>query len=428
MSIKIRKISAILILLIVLQIIGNLSISLADGEPELKIDVNNAIIQISNQEFTGSEVKPEVRVIYNNSQLSYGTDFTVEYRNNVSAGTAIAEITGIGAYTGTVTKRFQITPKSIKKLKIDVTEYYTYTGEKRNATIKIYDNNKKLKIDTDYKLDYKNNIKTGKATVKIQGKGNFSGSIDKNYFIVPKKAKIKKIIMNSKFTKATITWEKDSTATGYSIYMATSKEGNYTKIKNIKDKKTTEYVAKNLNPKKTYYFKVRSYKLINDKKVYSKSYSNAKTNTELLAEVKLTSTSNSKNRNTNLAQASKAINGLVLKPGESFNWFRVVGPTSAKKGYKVAAIFKDKKHAMGMGGGICQVSTTLYQAALKAKLKIIERHQHSLPVTYTTLGKDATVTYGANNLIIRNNKKYAIKLVTTAKNNSTTCKIYKVNY
>ncbi|MCI9063978.1 MAG: hypothetical protein HFJ17_05200 [Clostridia bacterium] len=319
--------------------------------------------------------------------------------------------------------------KSIKNLKLIVdTSNHTYSGKERNASVKIYDNGIKLKENQDYTLSYKKNKNTGKARVTIKGINNYNGTIKKTYKIVPRKAKIKSVIMNTKNTEATITWNQDKQASGYVIFSATSKDGKYKKIKNVSDKKRTTYTVKKLNPKKTYYFKIRSYKMIDNKKAYSKEYSDAKTNTGLIAKVTLSSTSGSKNRNTNLKLASKAIKGTVLKPGQSFNWFKVVGEATAAKGYKSAPVFVNKKHAMGLGGGVCQVSTTLYQTAKKVNLKIVERHTHSLPVSYTTKGKDATVTYGVKNLIIKNNKKYAIKLVTSSEGKSTTCKIYKVNY
>lgn len=390
-------------------------------------EINTISSTLSNQTYSGEEIKQNVVIKYNDIILVEDEDYIVTYSNNINVGTAKVTIQGIGNYTGTITKTFKITPKPIKNLKINVTSTYTYTGKARKASVKIYNNNK-LKENKDYTLTYKNTVKTGTATVTIKGKGNYNGTVKKTYKIVPKKVAIKSVIMNTKNTQATITWKKDDQASGYVIYRATSKDGKYTKIKNVANKNTTKYIVKNLNSKKTYYFKIRAYKIFGDKKGYSKYYSDAKTNTGLIAEVTLTSTSNSKNRNTNLNLASKTINGTVLNPGQSFNWFKVVGPATAAKGYKSAPVFVNKKHAYGLGGGVCQVSTTLYQAAKKANLKIVERHTHSLPVSYTTKGKDATVTYGVKNLIIKNNKDYAIKLVTSSNKNSTTCKIYKVNY
>lgn len=424
---NIKKILVTLLIILGVQVLINNYVR-ADGIVPEQI-TNTTISSISNYNYSGKEIRPSIRIEQGYRVLVEGTDYTLAYYNNVNVGTASVQITGIGNYTGTITKYFKIDRKPINQLNVKVNnENYTYTGKERKAWVKIYNGNIRLVEGRDYTLKYKNAVKTGKASVEIRLKGNYTGSVKKTYKIVPKKAKIKSVIMNRNNTKATITWNRDKQASGYVIYRATSKNGKYKKIKHISNNKTTEYVNKNLNKKKTYYYKVRSYKMIDKKKAYSKNYSNAKTNTGLISEVTLTSYSSGSNRNTNLKLACEAINGLVLKPGKTFNWFNTVGKATKAKGYKMATVFVNKKNALGLGGGICQVSTTLYQTAKKAKLKMVERHQHSKAVSYTTTGNDATVTYGVNNLRIKNNKKYAVKLVMKAKKGSTTCKIYKVNY
>lgn len=394
------------------------------------INISSLDVQVNtlDHKYKIKERKASVKIYHNNVKLKENTDYKLEYKNQINVGTATVIITGIGNYTGTIIKNYKIIPQHIKNTDLQVnTSNHTYSGKERKASVKIYYNDTRLKENKDYTLEYKNVVKTGTATVIIRGKGNYTGKINKTYKIVPKKATIKEVVMNSKNTQATITWKKDPQADGYVIYMATSKDGIYEKIKNASGTNRTSYTVKNLNSKKTYYFKVRTYKMFGDKKGYSKKYSDPKTNSSLLAQITLTSTSSTKNRNTNLKVASKKINGTILKPGQTFNWFNVVGKATISKGYKSATVFVDKKPVPGVGGGICQVSTTLYQAAKKAGLKMVERHTHSLPVTYTKAGNDATVAYGVKNLRIKNNKKYSIKIVTTADNNKTTCKIYRVN-
>ncbi len=318
--------------------------------------------------------------------------------------------------------------KDLSSLRVDIDKSNaTYTGKPLTKNVNIYDENTKLVQGTDYDVEFKNNKKTGKAKIIVTGKGNYNGTIRDYFYIVPKKAYIRKVLFSSNFKKATIQWDKDKKASGYVIYMATKKDGEYKKVKNIKKNKITEYTVKNLNPNKMYYFKIRSYKTVDGKKYYSTKYSKAKSNTGLLAKISLVSYSSGNNRNLNLKKACKAIDGTVLKPGETFNWFKVVGPASAARGYKKATVFRGKtKKALDYGGGVCQVSSTLYQAALKTGLKILERHQHSQRVSYTKLGIDATVTYGVNNLRFKNNKKYSIKLVMYSKAGRTTCEMYRI--
>lgn len=319
--------------------------------------------------------------------------------------------------------------KQLSSLSVNVdTTKALYTGKKIKKTISIYDGNKKLIEGIDYTVEYKNNKNTGKAKITIKGKGNYKGTIKKYFIIVPKKAKIIDVYYAYNYKSAKIEWEKDKQASGYTIYMSTKKDGEYKKVKRIKNNKTTEYTVKKLNSKKMYYFKVWSYKTVGDKNYYSTKISKAKSKNKKIAKISLVSYSSGKNRNHNLKLCCKTINGTVLKPGETFNWFRVVGAASARKGYKKAMIFKGKnERALGYGGGVCQVSSTLYQAALATGCKILERHEHSQPVSYCKKGKDATVTYGANNLIFKNKNKFSIKLVTYSDEGRTTCVVYRID-
>ena len=310
-----------------------------------------------------------------------------------------------GEVNTTVTQN-EKTPQSIINAQID-TSKELYTGKKIKKSLEIYDGSIKLIEGQDYKVTYKNNKNTGKATITVTGKGKYQGTIKRNFYIVPKKAKIKDLIYSFDYKKATIEWEKDTQASGYTIYMSTKKDGEYKKVKKIKKNKITEYTVKNLNPKKMYYFKICSFKSVGGKDYYSTKMSKAKTKSKKIAKVSMVSYSSGKNRNHNLYLCCKKINGTVLKPGQTFNWFRVVGPASASRGYRKATIFIGKnKKGEGYGGGVCQVSSTLYQAALETGCRVLERHEHSQPVSYCKKGKDATVTYGVNNLIARSPNDY----------------------
>ncbi|RAL24342.1 VanW family protein [Thermoflavimicrobium daqui] len=103
----------------------------------------------------------------------------------------------------------------------------------------------------------------------------------------------------------------------------------------------------------------------------------------------------------NIRIASNTIDDFVLKPGQTFSWNGYVGDTTADKGYLPAGVIVNGKMATGYGGGICQVSTTLYQA-VKNKLTIVERRPHSKPVGYVPLGEDATIAYDYTDLKFAN--------------------------
>jgi vancomycin resistance protein YoaR len=109
------------------------------------------------------------------------------------------------------------------------------------------------------------------------------------------------------------------------------------------------------------------------------------------------------NRTYNVNVAADALDNSLVKPGQVFSFNQVVGPRSEETGYKEALVIEQNKFTPGIGGGVCQVSSTLYNSVLLAGLQIVERSNHSLPVTYVPLGRDATVAYGFYDLRFCNN-------------------------
>ncbi|HZJ84948.1 MAG TPA: VanW family protein [Syntrophomonadaceae bacterium] len=110
----------------------------------------------------------------------------------------------------------------------------------------------------------------------------------------------------------------------------------------------------------------------------------------------------SKERYSNILLASKSINNTLLWPTEYFSFNEIVGPRTAKRGYKPAPVILSGEIELDYGGGVCQVSSTLYNAAQLSNMEIIERHGHSKPVEYVPIGHDATVSYGELDLIFKN--------------------------
>ncbi|MBO5454746.1 MAG: VanW family protein [Clostridia bacterium] len=119
------------------------------------------------------------------------------------------------------------------------------------------------------------------------------------------------------------------------------------------------------------------------------------------------------NRTHNMYLASSKVNGTVINPGEVFSYNGVVGERTVAKGYRNAKVFENGQVVDGLAGGICQVSTTIYNAALYANLEIVERKNHSFPVSYAPMGQDATVAMGSIDFRFRNNTKYPIKVVSS---------------
>ncbi|MBQ8682244.1 MAG: VanW family protein [Selenomonadales bacterium] len=125
-------------------------------------------------------------------------------------------------------------------------------------------------------------------------------------------------------------------------------------------------------------------------------------------------------RTHNIRLSASAINGLLMKPNDVFSFNEVVGYRSAERGYQEAPVIVDGKMEPGIGGGICQVSTTLYNAVLLANLGVIERECHYFPATYVPIGLDATVDYGTIDFRFRNSRQSDIYLWLHVEGNEIT--------
>lgn len=132
---------------------------------------------------------------------------------------------------------------------------------------------------------------------------------------------------------------------------------------------------------------------------------------------------NSEARNTNLTLACEAINGLVLDPGEEFDFNTVVGKRTAEKGYRYAPAYSDGKTVQDIGGGVCQVSSTLYYCTLIADLEIVNRKPHSYVSSYMPAGMDATVNWGGPDFTFRNNTNYPIRIEMWVADGYVHCKL-----
>ena len=133
-------------------------------------------------------------------------------------------------------------------------------------------------------------------------------------------------------------------------------------------------------------------------------------------------------RQNNISITCSKLNGTVVKNGSTFSFCNTIGPATSAKGYQEADIFdNDGNKKKGLGGGNCQVSTTLYNAVLKVSgLSIIERHEHSNKVPYIKSGKDAAVAYGSYDLKFRNNTGNDIRIEASATANNVSINLYKI--
>ncbi len=134
--------------------------------------------------------------------------------------------------------------------------------------------------------------------------------------------------------------------------------------------------------------------------------------------------SSSANRKSNLALAASKLDGHLLQPGEVFSYNNRVGPRTESRGWKTAHQFQDGQIVDGVGGGVCQSSSTLYNAVLMGGLKIVERHNHSLPVAYLSPARDASVSYGHLDFKFANNTDGPLYLTAAADGKNFHVRIY----
>lgn len=120
----------------------------------------------------------------------------------------------------------------------------------------------------------------------------------------------------------------------------------------------------------------------------------------------------------NVRLAIRRIDNVVLQPGQVFSFLRTVGPWTADRGYEKAPVSYDGELVRSWGGGVCQASTTLYNAALLAGLEIVERHRHHWPARYAPVGRDAAVAYSDIDLRFRNNLPRPVRITASIEGDS----------
>lgn len=130
--------------------------------------------------------------------------------------------------------------------------------------------------------------------------------------------------------------------------------------------------------------------------------------------------SSSNDRAYNIKLACEKINGYVLAPGEEFSYNDVVGPRTAERGFRIANVYVGNTVQPGIGGGICQVSSTMYNAVVFSDLEVTARRNHTLPVSYVPMGRDATVSYGGTDFKFKNNTSMPVEIRATAQNGLNT--------
>lgn len=139
-----------------------------------------------------------------------------------------------------------------------------------------------------------------------------------------------------------------------------------------------------------------------------------------------TSSKSSENRDYNMALAASKISGMILEPGDKFDWFEIIGNANKSNGYKEATVINGGKYVKGYGGGVCQVSTTIYNLIYQLDITPDELHHHSLKSSYVPSGMDATVAYKTKNFVFTNTLDYSIMIELTTDGGTVFGMLYKV--
>ena len=206
-------------------IIKTFNIKQSESKDISKTDISS----VEDQTYTGYKVTPIVEIKDNNSILKKDQDYILTYQNNINVGkNAEIIIKGVGNYSGTITKSFKITPKSIAEVNISSIEKQIYTGTEIKPSVQISNGSSKLVLDKDYNVSYNNNVDEGTATIKIDGINNYQGTITKNFEIVKSNTTSSKNIASVSCTEIS-----DKVYTGKLITPEVIlKDDSYTLIKN----------------------------------------------------------------------------------------------------------------------------------------------------------------------------------------------------
>ena len=240
-----------------------------------RISISKASVTLSTSTYAydGKAKTPSVTVKVGGKTLKKDTDYTVSYSNNTKVGTAKVTITGKGNYTGSVSKTYSI-KNNFKKATVSGISTKAFTAKNITQSITVKYNGKTLKNGTDYTVSYSSNKNIGTATVKIAGKGSYTGTITKTFKINPAKQEIQKLTAKSK--AFFVDWAQKGSATGYEIQYATNSKFTSAKKVTITNNKTDTKTITKLSGKKKYYVRVHSYTTVKGTKYYG-AWSSTKT-------------------------------------------------------------------------------------------------------------------------------------------------------
>lgn len=218
----------------------------------------------SNYTYTGSAIEPKPVVKLAGAELTEGKDYTLTYLNNVNAGVATIRISGTGThYTGEKDITFAILRRSINHATFGEIANQVYTGKDIEPVVTVTENGVTLVENKDYTLMYKNNVKTGVATVTVAGKGNYTSTKTIPFAIRPCNV-TNPTVTGKSSTTVSLSWKSAGVVTGYEIY----RMGPDGKWQLVGGTKQTTYTDAKLSANTSYSYKIRSYVVEGDETYY----------------------------------------------------------------------------------------------------------------------------------------------------------------
>ena len=233
-----------------------------------KKSLNNGLITLSETSYVydGTYKKPAATVTFGGKVLQEGKDYTISYRNNLNVGVTTVIATGMGDYTGYTSKNFTITKRAMAGGTVSMASSVSFTGRNITPSVTVKVAGRTLTNGTDYTVSYSNNKNVGTATVKITGKGNYSGSLSAKFDIVPAKQQIQKL--ETKYKGFYIDWAQKGSATGYDVEYSVNANMSGAVSKHLTANKPDTLTVSGLAGDKVYYVRVRSYTNVNGKVYY----------------------------------------------------------------------------------------------------------------------------------------------------------------
>lgn len=417
-------------------------------------NLRDATYNISQSEivYNGAEFKPTLDVFVDQTvgdvttqvQLVEGVDYELLYSSNIKVGYGSVVIRGKGDYDQKQkTIKLTILPPAVTGLKVTgttnssvslkwdaisadsgISGYIVYSCDKNGG------NQKKVASTKDSTVTVKNlglaskynfvvvAYKTINNDTKLYG----DSSNIVNTCTKPNKVVLSAVTCAKNKKSIKVAWGHKN-GSGYEIKYSTNINFKNAKSILVKNEKTLSKTINVATTDKTYYVKVRAFKLDSNGKYNYGEWSEPLSNRYSKVYSKYSSYYvNNKDRTTNLKLACSKIDGTILQPGQTFSFNATVGKRTAAKGFKPAHVFAGSTETvMGVGGGVCQVASTMFNAALLGNFQIVERHQHSQRVAYVPLGRDAAIYWGAQDFKFKNNTNRPVKIKMACKDGKVSC-------